>query len=144
MMCPICSAQFDNPHPSNNVCRCGTVLNENGEIVKDRASFGKQVRASVAAPKSLEGRYDNVGNCLAELIPEWAVGSKKGCKCKDIQNKLNRWGTEGCEANIDWIVQKMKGQKKYLRGAMSKIPDSIAECGVRFLVKKAIKMSREK
>lgn len=88
--------------------------------------------------------YNNVGNCLAKLIPEWAVGSKKGCKCKDIQEQLNRWGTNGCEERFDWIVQKMKGQKRHLRGALSKLPDTVAECGVRYLVKKAIKMSREK
>ena len=103
-----------------------------------------RAQASERPPEDFDSRYDKVGNCLAELIPEWAVGSVKGCKCKDIRAKLNRWGSDGCEANIDWIVQKMKGQKKYLRGAMRKIPDAVAECGVRYLVKKAIKRSRQK
>ena len=108
------------------------------------ARAGKPVQAPVRPAKSFEGLYDNVGNCLAKLIPEWAVGSKRGCKCKDIQEKLNRWGTKGCEDNIEWIVTKMTGQKRYLVGALKMVPDGIAETGVRWLVNKAIKMSKEK
>ena len=96
------------------------------------------------APKDLEGRFDNVGNCLAELIPQWAVASQKGCKCKDHQATWNKWGTDQCEANFEIIVSKLKQQKKYLRGAMKLIPDGVAETGVRYLVRKAIEMSREK
>lgn len=98
----------------------------------------------VRAPDDLVTKSGHVGNCLAELIPAWAVGSAKGCKCKDIRVKLNKMGPDACEAKLDWIVQKLKGQKKYLRGALRKLPDSVAQCGVRFLVKKAIRMSREK
>lgn len=108
------------------------------------ARMGKPVKAPEVKAESPDVLHDNVGNCLAKLIPEWAVGSKKGCKCKDIQAKLNRWGTKGCEDNIEWIVTKMVGQKKYLRGALKMVPDGVAEGGVRWLVNKAIKMSKEK
>ena len=95
-------------------------------------------------PKDMTGRFDNVGNCLAELIPQWAVAAKQGCKCKDHQATWNKWGTDQCEANFEIIVAKLKRQKKYLRGAMRLIPDGVAETGVRYLVRKAIEMSREK
>lgn len=94
-------------------------------------------------PKDLEGRFDNVGNCLEELIPDWAVANKKGCKCKDIKKTLNLWGTEKCEENFDWIVQKMTGQRKYLKKAFQLIPKSVSEGGVRWLIKRAIEMSKE-
>ena len=141
MICEICRNVIEDPHPTNNRCRCGSIIDANG---KKTGGFEIEVRPPDRPRKSPAGLYDNVGNCLAELIPEWAVGSKQGCKCKDIQALLNRWGTSECEERFDWIVQKMKGQKRHLRGALSKIPDSVAECGVRYLVKKAIKMSKKK
>ena len=138
MICNKCKAVFDKPMEVNH-CRCGVSLDREGNEIDLKQWHAK---ASEGLTKDPEGLYDNVGNCLAKLIPEWAVGSKQGCKCKDIQGQLNKWGTAGCEDNFDWIVQKMKGQKRHLRGALSKIPDSVAECGVRYLVSKAIKMSK--
>ena len=143
MLCKNCNYTFTNPQPANNRCRCGLILDGAG-VVTGKTAHGNPGKRPVRPAKSPEGLYDNVGNCLAKLIPEWAVGSKKGCKCKDIQAKLNRWGTKGCEDNIEWIVTKMVGQKKYLRGALKMVPDGVAEGGVRWLVNKAIKMSKEK
>ena len=140
MICKKCKASFVTPSEVNH-CRCGAKLDKSGNEIDLKKWHSK---ASEGRRKAASALHDNVGNCLAKLIPEWAVGSKKGCKCKDIQEQLNRWGTDGCEERFDWIVQKMKGQKRHLRGALSKLPDTVAECGVRYLVKKAIKMSREK
>lgn len=140
MICSKCKASFANPSEINH-CRCGSKLDRSGNEIDIKKWHAK---ASEGRRKAANELHDNVGNCLAKLIPEWAVGSKKGCKCKDIQEKLNRWGTKGCEDNIEWIVTKMTGQKKYLIGALKKVPDGIAETGVRWLVKKAIKMSKEK
>ena len=146
MVCKSCGAKFRRPHPSVNKCRCGRILNKNGyETGQYDIRLPKEFHIDPERlSKDPHGTFDNVGNCLAKLIPEWAVASREGCKCKDIQDKLNRWGTDNCEKNLELIVQRMKKQKKYLRGAMSMIPDSVAECGVRYLVKKAIKMSRKK
>lgn len=132
--CPLCTGDLSEGH-----CReCEAIP------YSIRMSEAFQNPPPQPAPKSLEGRYDNVGNCLAELIPQWAVASQKGCKCKDHQATWNKWGTDQCEANFETIVAKLKQQKKYLRGAMKHIPDGVAETGVRYLVRKAIAMSREK
>ena len=130
--CPVCNGSLTRSE-------CLQCAQEPYQVRLSRLSVDPR-----SAPVPSGRLYNNVGNCLAKLIPEWAVGSKKGCKCKDIQDKLNSWGTKGCEDNIEWIVTKMVGQKKYLRGALKMVPDGVAEGGVRWLVAKAIKMSKEK
>ena len=55
-----------------------------------------------------------VGTELSKLIPAWAVNAKKGCSCRDLAMKMDRWGVAGCEARRKDIVGHLTNQSDKL------------------------------
>jgi len=99
-----------------------------------------------ALPKPLpaEHRYllakldpSTVGTELEKLI-SWfpAIGRRKCKRCTSLKTKLNQWGPDKCEENMEYIVKKMK-----ITAIRKGIPFS--EFAVRALVKKAIRNARK-
>ena len=48
------------------------------------------------------------GFFLHKTLLSFGIGFKSGCKCKARMCQMNKWGCEGCEENIDTIVEWMK------------------------------------
>ena len=132
MQCNYCSLVFSDPHPTNNVCRCGQILNGKGEVVGKAQSPAKAPRRPRKAPEA-------VGTALESLIPEWAVADKEGCDCKSWVRKMDSWGVVGCEANRQAIISRLVNQKERLIPLLRGMPDSLARLGAGKLLDKAIK-----
>jgi hypothetical protein len=83
------------------------------------------------------------GSALASLIPDWAVQFKGGCKCRDMQVKMDRFGTALCKdpKKYEMIVDHLVNQSDRLIPVLRGIPKSLRERGARKLLDKAISMS---
>ena len=82
------------------------------------------------------------GTALSQLIPDWATNSKKGCNCKSYAAKMDKYGADWCERNLDTIVAHLLGQTEYLTPAIKIMPVSGRKLAASMLVKYAIKKSR--
>lgn len=136
MQCNVCSLVFSNPHPDNNVCRCGQILNGKGEVI------GK-AKLPAKAPRRLSKGPEAVGTALESLIPEWAVADRSGCDCKSWVRKMDSWGVTGCQANREAIITRLVKQKERLIPLLRGMPDSLARLGAGKLLDKAIKKASE-
>jgi len=85
------------------------------------------------------------GSALASLIPDWAVQFKKGCGCKDMQKKMDRWGTQGCKSpgNYESIVAHLIKQSDLLVPMLRGLPKSVRRMGAKRLLDKAIVISEK-
>lgn len=75
------------------------------------------------------------GTELKKLI-SWFYSPDKECKCKERIAKMNQWGPDKCEENIDTIMRWMKHS-----AAVNSVP--YVESAVRLLVQTAIWRSRK-
>ena len=48
------------------------------------------------------------GTELHRLLGKFGLHMKKGCACKARMVQMNKWGCDGCEENIETIVEWMK------------------------------------
>ena len=83
-----------------------------------------------------------VGTELSKLIPSWAVQFKKGCGCKDMQKKMDRWGPDGCEAREDEIVAHLLSQSEHLIPAFKMMPGAMCKVIATRMVRHAIRQAR--
>lgn len=79
-----------------------------------------------------------VGTELAKLIPEWAVQVGEGCGCKDMQNRMNRWGVEGCILHKNAIISHLLSQSDRLIPAFKLVPAPMKKVAAARLLRKAI------
>ena len=87
--------------------------------------------------------HNKPGSALESLIPKWAVQFEKGCKCRDMRDKMDKWGTESCEGRKDTIVAHLISQSDLLIPIFRGIPTALRKSAATRLVNKAIEMSRE-
>lgn len=83
-----------------------------------------------------------VGTELGRLIPDWAVKQKKGCGCSDMAKKMDKWGPDTCEKNINKIVTHLLSQSKRLIPALAKTPKPLQRAAALRMIKIAIHRSR--
>jgi hypothetical protein len=81
------------------------------------------------------------GTALANTIPDWAVQFKKGCGCKDMQKKMDRWGVEGCQKNFDFIVTHLMSQSDKLIPGFRLVPAPARKVVATHLLKHAIRVA---
>ena len=88
--------------------------------------------------------HDKPGTALASIIPNWAVDVKKGCACRDMAKKMDRWGVKGCIAHYDAIVDHLltKGSDALIP-MLSVAPAALKKAGAKRLLNKAIKLASE-
>ena len=84
-----------------------------------------------------------VGDELAKLIPDWAVQFKGKCKCKDMQEKMNLWGPDGCEEHRDFIVTHLLAQEEHLVPILKAVPTAFKKVGATRMVNLAIRNARK-
>lgn len=84
-----------------------------------------------------------VGTELSKLIPDWAVSDKKGCKCKSMAAKWDKYGVAWCERNKTVIVNHLMSQVDRLNSVLKMLPKAAHEKGTEILVNKAIKNARK-
>ncbi len=76
------------------------------------------------------------GTELRKLISWFPIPNKNGCRtCRNLELKMNRWGSETCEAKISYILRKLR-----IAAARRSIPFS--ESLTKVLVRKAIRNAR--
>jgi len=89
-----------------------------------------------------------VGTELAKLIPAWAVENKKGCGCKDMAKKMDRWGLAGCEARRREIVKHLTSQSDKLipafRIASGLLPEALRSIAANKLLNMAMRNAKVK
>ncbi len=83
------------------------------------------------------------GTVLADMIPDWAVQFKSGCGCKDMQRKMDKWGVQGCLANLDHIVEHLVSQDEMLIPPFRMLPKPAKAIVAKQLVKHAINKSEK-
>ena len=76
------------------------------------------------------------GTELKKLISWFYIPDDDKCKCKDRINKMNRWGPDKCEENIDTIMRWLKHS-----ATINSVP--YVESAVRVLVWVAIRKARK-
>lgn len=77
------------------------------------------------------------GTELKKLIAWFHVSDGDSCKCNDRILKMNRWGPDQCEKNMDTVI-------RWLRHSAATHGIPFYEIGVRLLVKKAISKARDR
>jgi len=48
------------------------------------------------------------GTELHKMLAKFGILMRAGCRCRGRMVQMNKWGCEGCEANIETIVEWMK------------------------------------
>lgn len=75
----------------------------------------QKIRIQHAKPKEL------VGNFLKDRIQGLlGIKSGKGCACKDLAEKMNSWGIDGCQKNRNEIINTLVKNKEILKISLSK------------------------
>ena len=90
----------------------------------------------------MSGYQNKPGSAMESLIPKWVVQFKSGCGCKDYKKKMDKWGTEGCEARENQIVGHLLKQNDKLIPMFRGIPMSLKKVAAKKLLAKAINMSK--
>ena len=75
------------------------------------------------------------GTQLHELLARWGIKASEGCSCRGRMIQMNKWGIDGCEKNIETIVEWLKQEASKRR-----LPFA-ASLG-RMLVRRAIANAR--
>lgn len=84
------------------------------------------------------------GSALASLIPEWAIDGKKGCKCRDMAAKMDRWGIEGCLLNRQTIINHLVRESSVKLIPILKLaPMALRRAGANRLFDRAINLANE-
>lgn len=87
-------------------------------------------------------RMSGVGTELSKMIPDWAVADKKGCKCKSMAAKWDKYGIEWCERNINMMVAHLLGESERLIPSLHRIPETAKRLAAMQMIKIAIKRAR--
>jgi hypothetical protein len=85
-----------------------------------------------------------VGSNLATKIPDWAVATKEGCKCRDYECKMNKWGPDTCEEQLGLIVTHLVQQSDRLIPMFKALPKPARKLMAKALVLRAIAEERSK
>ena len=134
--CPHCNKKHPVVHPVRNRCSCGAGFDGEGNAVD------ADVPPLVVKSVSSTDFKNKPGSALQSLIPDWVVQFKKGCGCKDMRIKMDRWGTEGCIAKENQIIGHLLQQNDKLIPMFRGVPKSIKKLAAKKLLDKAIKLSR--
>lgn len=81
------------------------------------------------------------GTELSKLIPDWAIQFEKGCSCRDIARKMDRWGPSGCRSNEEYLVNHLAKQSDKLIPSLQKVPAPLRRVVARRLLRIAIRRS---
>lgn len=87
--------------------------------------------------------YNKPGSALESIIPNWAAQFAKGCGCRDMRVKMDRWGTTGCLHREDTIVAHLMQQPEKVVAIFKNIPMPIRRAAARRLFEKAIALSKQ-
>jgi|TARA_R100000479_G_scaffold148827_1_gene84370 hypothetical protein len=87
--------------------------------------------------------YNKPGSALESIIPKWAAQFAKGCGCRDMRIKMDRWGTTGCLHREDTIVAHLMQQPEKVVAIFKNIPMPIRRAAARRLFEKAIALSKQ-
>ena len=134
--CPHCNKKHSVVHPVRNRCSCGAGFDGEGYAVD------ADVPPLVVKSVSSTDFKNKPGSALQSLIPDWVVQFKKGCGCKDMRIKMDRWGTDGCIAKENQIIGHLLQQNDKLIPMFRGVPKSIKKLAAKKLLDKAIKLSR--
>lgn len=137
--CPVCSRNKKQPHAEKNMCACGAVFDGRGNLIGDAPQIDMAEPEPEAKPSDFKNKP---GSALQSLIPDWVVQFKKGCGCKDMRIKMDRWGTEGCISKENQIIGHLLQQNDKLIPMFRGVPKSIKKLAAKKLLDKAIKLSR--
>ena len=74
------------------------VVFESADYYMLREKYSGDVDRSVCGP----------GTELHKLLGKFGIYIKRGCACSSRIVQMNKWGCEGCEENIETIVEWMK------------------------------------
>jgi len=77
-----------------------------------------------------------VGTELHKLLGRFGIHMKKGCGCKARMVQMNKWGVDGCEQNVETILE-------WLREEAAKRHLPFAKPLAKILVKRAIANARK-
>lgn len=83
-----------------------------------------------------------VGTELSKLIPEWATQFKSGCRCKDMQKKMDKWGVRGCDVRRGQIVAHLMSQSDHLIPAFKFVPASVKKAIADRMLNRAIRNAK--
>lgn len=115
---------------------CKLVINNNRtikEITNQRGTpFGYMIDDKIPLPSIPQ---DGPGTELKKLLRYIGISITSNCKCKDRAIKMNEWGVEKCEKNIETIVDWLQEEAKRRRLPFLRI-------AAKLLVKRAIKNAR--
>ncbi len=79
------------------------------------------------------------GTELKRILAQLGIDEMAGCSCNATMQKMNEWGPDGCEVNIDWIISQMTAEADK-RGWMRFVP--FKELGAELIVCRAIAAAR--
>lgn len=84
------------------------------------------------------------GSALASLIPEWAIDGKKGCTCRDMAAKMDKWGIDGCLLHRSSIIDHLVRESSVKLIPILKLaPIALRKAGANRLFDKAISLANE-
>ena len=129
--CQVCS-NLPNPHCDNHVTRSKAIYT----LYLTKSEIPPNLRQGVHHNPAAEPINKGPGTELEKLI-SWFKSSSDSCGCRDKVQKMNRWGPDKCETNIDLI-------KKWLRESAAKENIPYIDFIATVLIKKAIKNARAK
>ena len=66
------------------------------------------------------------GTEVAKQIPQWAVSQNKGCKCKSMQAKWDKYGRAWAIKNRESIIGYLVTQKRFLMWPLNHVPNKVA------------------
>lgn len=122
--------------------KCGgykTDDNNKGIRLASMYSAKKQSKELYQLAETYNG--DGPGTELKKLIPKWL--ERPECGCANFAKKMNIWGPDLCERNIEQIVDKLHSESKKL-AMFSWVPDVCTRTVCYKLASTAIKRAREK
>lgn len=96
--CPIYNRLMPEPHW--RICA--------GQTTKLSPEKCEQYRQHWLAKATNQKKWEPVGDYLSRSF-EWFGQVKSGsCRCKKLQDKMNRWGVAGCRTNYSLILDKLE------------------------------------
>ena len=84
-----------------------------------------------------------VGTELSKMIPDWAVEDKKGCSCKSMAAKWDKYGIAWCERNANLIVGHLLGESGRLIPFLRAVPEPIKRAATLRMLGKAIRNAKK-
>jgi hypothetical protein len=105
--CPRCGVVHFAPVPVTQFACCPA----NSPVISD--SSLKQVIRRTASRSFVENRADRPGDWVGKLIKHhFGIDPPKGCRCREVQNEMNRLGWAKCLEEIDRLAGRLKNNAK--------------------------------